>query len=79
MAVLFAVRAQKAPIRTGRESLVGRVGVVKNEIPDFGTGMVQVGGEFWGAERAEEGEPIPKGSRVEVVEVSGIRLRVREK
>ena len=79
VAVLFAVRAQKAPIRTGRESLVGRVGVVKNEIPDFGTGMVQVGGEFWGAERAEDGEPIPKGSRVEVVEVSGIRLRVREK
>ncbi len=79
VALLFAVRAQSTPIRTGRESLIGRVGVVKEEIPNFGTGMVQVGGEFWGAERAEEGMPIPKGSRVEVIEVSGIRLRVREK
>ncbi|MBU0510477.1 MAG: nodulation protein NfeD [Chloroflexi bacterium] len=79
VALLFAVRAQKTPIRTGRESLIGRVGIVKEEIPNFGTGMVQVGGEFWGAARAEEGEAIPKGSRVEVIEVSGIRLRVREK
>ncbi len=79
VALLFAVRAQSTPIRTGRESLVGRVGVVKDEIPDFGAGMVQVGGEFWSAERAGEGAAIPKSSRVEVVAVSGIRLQVREK
>ena len=78
VALLFAVRAQRTPIRTGRESLVGRVGVVKDEIPDFGAGMIQMGGEFWSAERAEEGEAIPIGSRVEVVAVSGIRLQVRE-
>jgi membrane-bound serine protease (ClpP class) len=77
IAMAFAIRAQKTPIRMGGESLVGRVGTVKQEIPTFGAGQVQLASELWTAELAEEGESIPKGVRVEVVEVHGIRLKVR--
>jgi membrane-bound serine protease (ClpP class) len=77
VALTFAIRAQKTPIRMGQEALVGRIGTVKQEIPAFGAGQVQLASELWTAELAEEGKPIPKGSRVEVVAVQGIRLKVR--
>ena len=73
----FAIKAQQTPIRTGQESLIGRTGTVRQEIPTFGTGQVHVAGELWSAELAEGNEPIPKGARVEVVAVKGIHLRVR--
>jgi len=77
IAVAFAIRAQKTPIQMGQESLIGRVGTVQQEIPLSGTGQVQLISELWTAELAEGDQPIPKGSRVEVVDVQGIRLRVR--
>lgn len=77
VALVFALRAQKTPIRMGQEALIGRIGVVKQDIPVFGSGQVQLASELWTAELAEGTEPLPKGSRVEVVEVHGIRLRVR--
>jgi len=77
IALTFALRAQKTPIRMGQESLIGRVGTVKQEIPAFGAGQVQLASELWTAELAEGTETIPKGERVEVVAVQGIRLKVR--
>ena len=77
VALAFAIRAQKTPIRMGQESLVGRVGTVRQDIPAFGAGQVQLASELWTAELAEGNEPISKGSRVEVVTVQGIRLKVR--
>jgi membrane-bound serine protease (ClpP class) len=76
-ALAFALKAQKIPVRMGQESLIGRVGTVKQEIPITGTGQVQVASELWTAELAEGDEPLPIGTRVEVVEVQGIRLIVR--
>jgi len=77
VALAFAIRAQKTPIRMGQESLIRRTGIVKQDIPAFGSGQVQLASELWTAELAEGTEPIPRGSRVEVVAVNGIRLRVR--
>jgi membrane-bound serine protease (ClpP class) len=77
VAMAFAMKAQRAPIRMGQESLIGRIGTVKQEIPTFGAGQVQVASELWTAELAEGTEAIPRGVRVEVVEVHGIRLKVR--
>jgi membrane-bound serine protease (ClpP class) len=77
VALTFALRAQKTPIRMGQAVLIGRVGTVKQEIPTFGAGQVQLASELWTAELAEGSEPIPKGERVEVVAVQGIRLKVR--
>lgn len=76
-AVAFAIRAQSVPIRTGQESLIGRSGLVRAEIPAFGSGTVQVGGELWTAESAQNAA-IPPGSRVAVMQVTGNRLIVQE-
>lgn len=74
----FALRAQRAPIRTGQEALAGKTGVARSEIkPDY-PGTVQLGGELWTAEMADGDEPIPQGARVQVVRAQGIRLYVRK-
>lgn len=71
----FAIRAQKAPIRTGQESLVGKVGIARTPLSP--SGAVQMGGELWSAE-LEAGEgPIPPGSWVKVTRVHGIHIYVR--
>ncbi len=71
----FALRAQRRPVAVGTEALIGRVGEARSELSPSGT--VQVAGELWTAE--SEGEkPIPKGARIEVIGVEGLRLRVRQ-
>jgi membrane-bound serine protease (ClpP class) len=77
VAMIFAIRAQQTPIRMGQESLVGRFGTVKTEIPVIGVGQVQLASELWTAEQVDGVATIPRGARVEVVEVKGIRLKVR--
>ena len=77
VALAFAIRAQQTPIRMGQETLVGRIGTVKQEIPTFGSGQVQLASERWTAELAEGERAIPMGTRVEVVEVQGVRLKVK--
>jgi len=72
----FALRALRAPIRAGRESLVGATGTARSALGP--TGQVQVESELWTAEAVEGSEKIRKGDRVEVVEVQGLRLIVRK-
>jgi len=76
-ALAFAIRAQKTPIRMGQESMIGRVGTVKIDIPLVGTGQVQLAGELWTAELAEKDQTLPRGTRVEVVAAQGVRLKVK--
>ncbi|HEY9075607.1 MAG TPA: nodulation protein NfeD [Anaerolineaceae bacterium] len=71
----LALRAQRSPIRTGQESLAGRWGTTRSEINPSGT--VQVSGELWSADLAEGEPPIPRGSRVKIVGIEGIRLKVK--
>jgi len=72
----IALRAQRVPIRTGKESLAGRTGIARDDInPD---GNVQVAAELWSAELAPGSPPIQRGERVEVVAVEGLRLIVRK-
>ena len=75
--MMIAVRAQRAPIRTGQESMTGKIGVARSAIAP--TGSVQVAGELWTAELAPGEEPIPAGARIIVDSVEGIRLRVKSK
>ncbi|OFX15262.1 MAG: hypothetical protein A2V59_11775 [Armatimonadetes bacterium RBG_19FT_COMBO_69_19] len=72
-AVGAGIRAQRGRARMGSESLVGAEGVARTELAP--AGMVYVAGETWSA-TAEAGA-IPEGSRVRVVSVDGLRLRVR--
>jgi membrane-bound serine protease (ClpP class) len=73
----FALRAQKRPVLTGVEGLRGRAGIARTDLnPD---GQVQSGAELWTAELAEGESMIRKGEQVEVVQVSGLTLKVRKK
>jgi membrane-bound serine protease (ClpP class) len=73
----IALRAQRAPVLMGMESLAGRTGTIRNW---SGTGgQVQVGSELWSAEPAEASDKIRKGDTIEVVKVEGLRLKVKRK
>jgi len=71
----IALRAQRAPIRMGQESFLGRTGTARSTISPIGT--VQLGGELWTSELAEGEDPIPEGAQVEVIEIKGVRAIVR--
>lgn len=73
----IALRAQRAPIRTGQESFIGRIGQARTKIAPFGT--VQMGGELWSGELAPGEDSIPEGTSVEILEVRGVRVIVRRK
>ena len=72
----YALRAQRSPIQTGVESFVGKFGYAKTEVST--SGQVQVGSELWSAEASQGSGAIGKGDRVEVVEVKGLRFKVRK-
>jgi membrane-bound serine protease (ClpP class) len=72
----FALRAQRAPIRMGVESMVGQVGIVTTALNPVGT--VQLGSELWTAVIEDGSLAAPKGSRVEVVGMDNLRIRVRK-
>lgn len=72
----IGVRAMRVPVRTGLESLVGKTGTVTSALQPIG--QVQVGPELWTAEAAEGSGKIRKGDRVEVVEINGLRVKVRK-
>lgn len=74
--ISFAIRALKIPKAMGRESMVGKSGVVSQALDPLGS--VQLAGEMWSAELAEPGEPLPVGTRVTVTVVEGLRLKVKK-
>jgi membrane-bound serine protease (ClpP class) len=74
--ISFALRAQRIPVLTGMGSLVGKMGTVTAE-PNP-TGQVQVGAELWSAEPAEGSGKLRKGDRIEVVEIKGLKVKVRK-
>jgi membrane-bound serine protease (ClpP class) len=72
----YALRAQRRPVITGQESLIGRIGIARSDLNP--AGQVQAGSELWTAELAEGSGQIHKGDRVEVLAVDGLRLKVRK-
>lgn len=55
---------------------IGKIGIVTEEINnDLGLGQVNVSGSVWTA-RSKDGLPIPKGEKVQVKEISGVKLIV---
>ncbi len=74
--ISFAVRAMRAPVKTGQQTLVGKRGQVRSPLNPGGT--VQVGGELWSAELVDPSEgPLQIHATVEVVAIEGVRLKVR--
>jgi membrane-bound serine protease (ClpP class) len=67
-----AIRMRGARVASGVGPLVGTEGTAVTELAP--TGIVQVASEEWSAE--SEGEPVPRGGRIRVVRVDGLRLKV---
>lgn len=72
----LGLRAQRAPIHVGQESLAGLVGIARGEINP--NGQVQLQSELWTAELVDGADPILPGEKVKVVAVEGLRLKVRK-
>jgi membrane-bound serine protease (ClpP class) len=71
-AVGLGLRAQRGKVSTGQRGLTGETGTAKTDI--FDTGSVFVHGEYW---NARSDRKIEEGSTVEVVEVNGLKLKVK--
>jgi membrane-bound serine protease (ClpP class) len=70
--VIIAIRAHTKKVSTGKEGLVGEIGVAQSDLSPMG--KVFVHGEIWNAEADEN---IPKGTEVKVVEVlKNLKLKV---
>jgi membrane-bound serine protease (ClpP class) len=72
LAVSAGMRAQRAPVRSGGDRLVGAVGVARSALTPEGT--VHVQGEMWSAV-AVDGH-IAEGEQVRVLGLDGLRVRV---
>lgn len=84
-AMLFSIRPYAAKFfnnkrtKTNYESLIGAEAKVTSEIDNFNQmGTAMINGLEWTA-RAEKDQIIPAGTKVEIVEVAGVKLIVREK
>ena len=75
--LMFALRALRVPVSAGVESYVGKTGTARTSVDGSG-GQVQLQSELWSAESVD-GSAIGKGDRVEVVEIKGLRLKVKKK
>jgi len=67
------IRAQRAPAKTGAETMIGQT-VVALERIDAGGGRVCFEGEYW---TAESPTPVEAGQRVEIVARDGLTLKVK--
>ncbi|GAB4389988.1 MAG: nodulation protein NfeD [Thermodesulfovibrionales bacterium] len=74
LTVGLAIRAYRRKPVTGREGLMGESGVAATDITPDG-GMAKVAGELWSATSEE---PIAKGQRVTVVDVAGLKVKVKQ-
>jgi membrane-bound serine protease (ClpP class) len=74
--LVYVLRSLRAATSSGVESFVGKTGTVQTW--DEAGGQVQVQSELWSAERVDESTKLRKGDKVEVVEVKGLRLKVKK-
>lgn len=70
-AVGKALAERKRPLAQNPDAVIGETGEAKTEVSAEGT--VQVGNELWSA---QADEPIPAGARVQVIQRTGLRLKV---
>jgi membrane-bound serine protease (ClpP class) len=74
--LMFALRALRRPVSSGMESYIGKTGTAVSWRE--ADGQVQLQSELWSADMVDGSEKVGKGDKVEVVEVKGLRLKVRK-
>ena len=67
------VRAQRLPVKVGKESMMGRIGNALTPIDSSG-GKIFVDGEYW---TAVSDTPVEKGKSVQVTGIQGLTLKVK--
>ena len=70
----LVIRAHSKKAMTGESGMIGEIGEVFDDIVN-GMGLVKVMGEIWNAESSED---IPKGSKIKVLKVKDLKLRVQK-
>lgn len=71
-AVGMGLRAQRRKVSTGTKGIIGEIGVAKTDISPEGS--VFVHGEYW---NATSDERISAGTKVEVIAVDGMKMKVK--
>lgn len=69
----LVLRSRKWKTATGREELIGAIGVVTTALGAGAEGMVRVHGELW---RAESSQSVEEGKTAKVLRVEGLKLYV---
>ena len=67
-------KAQKRKPTTGKQALIGEIGVTRSDVST--TGKINVHGEIW---NAYSDEIISSGESVEVISVDGLKVKVKKK
>jgi membrane-bound serine protease (ClpP class) len=75
--VFLVARAQRTPIATGLEGMVGEFGRAVSDVA--AEGKVYVHGETWDARSASPASPIASGVDIRVLAVEGSRLVIEKK
>ena len=75
ISIAAVTKSQKRTVTAGRETLIGRPGVVRTPLKPRGT--VQVDGELWNA--ISDGPNLSIGEQVVVSGTNELTLRVRKK
>jgi membrane-bound serine protease (ClpP class) len=73
VALSYVLKAHKQRPTTGREGIIGEIGIAATDIAELGT--VKVHGEIW---RARASLPIPKGAQIIVKSAERMQLTVEE-
>jgi membrane-bound serine protease (ClpP class) len=68
-----AFKERRRPAATGQQGLIGELGEVREAVGPGNTGSVRVHGELW---RAVSDVPLPPGTHVRVMAVSGLQIVV---
>jgi membrane-bound serine protease (ClpP class) len=71
--ISYAIKAQLSKVKTGQEGLIGESGVAKTDISP--RGIVLIHGERW---NATSDEPVAQGESVVVLEVKGLKIKVKK-
>lgn len=66
---------QPPPLRTGVAALVGKTGIVVQEV-NGQEGRVRIGGELWTSRSYDESTVIPVGAKVDVLQIEGVTALV---
>lgn len=67
------IRGSRRQQQTGKENLLGKIGIVEEGIVPHGIGKIDLDGEYWNATSAYT---IPQGTPVQVTKITGLLLTV---